>query len=102
MFTVMLWDQAKHIALSQVENMQGNETFLMQSDADQYPLLADLADCAEDIHCGDSLPKLLIELQKMREQLELERDIAYANRVIELTKLAIQKNKCILFTPFVT
>lgn len=101
MFTIMLWDRTQRIALSQVENMQGNETFLMQSDAARYPLLADLADCAEDIHCEDSLPKLLDELQEIRAQLSAERDIAYISRIIELTEQAIQKNKCILFTPFV-
>ncbi len=100
MFTIFLWDRAKYAKLAQIDNMLGNETFLIQSDDSRFPLLSDLADCAEDIHCESSLPKLSNELKELKKELNTEQEIAHIDEIIKLTDQAILENKCILFTPF--
>jgi hypothetical protein len=100
MFTILLWDQMNSITLSKINNRHGNEMFLMQSDTDRFPLLSDLADCAEDIFSGNNLQKLIKELDVVATMLDSQENIDYIRGIIFMINQAIATNKSILFTPF--
>lgn len=100
MFTIILWDQLKNAEISRIKNLKGNENFLIQNKSNLYPLLSNLADCDEDLFCGDSLKKLILELNDVKSCLKDAIHISHFEEIIELTKKAIDNNLCILFTPF--
>lgn len=99
MFTVMLWDQNNTKIISRIDNVQGNETFLIQEDANRFPLLTDLADCAKDITMVKICPSCLRKCKKLGGGSKIK-SIEYVTKIIELIVRAMLENKSILFTPF--
>ncbi len=102
MFTIFLWDKVNNTALAKINSVYGNEMFLMQSDTDRFPLLSDLADCAEDIYSGCNLQKLIKELDVVATMLDSQENIEYVSEIVRMINQAIAINKSILFTPFVS
>jgi hypothetical protein len=97
MFTIILEssDFERLAALAK----RGN-AYLMRDEA-AFPLLGDLSDSSYDVFGLEEMPELIVELRRVRDELQAPEDVAHADDIIALAeRCAREPGTRLVFTPF--
>lgn len=101
MFTIFIWDTERYQSNDKIENLSGNEKFLIPLDLKKYPLLGNLSSCEEDIFSNGLLVDLSNEVKELIIDFKNDTDIEkYLLNFLNLINKAMSLNKSILITPF--
>ena len=102
MFTIYIWDTDKYQPIEKINDLIGNENFLIPSDTKTYPLLGSLSFCEEDIFEKELLVELKNEVEKLMVKHQFDENITqYLANFVNLINKAISLDKSIFITPFV-
>ena len=100
MMTIILENKNNERLKSVSEKDNGKYLFTV-TDSDLFPILSELADCDNEIVPSEDIPKLIGELETLKQSIKNGKAANHINEIIDLAEIAkSHKDHYLIFTPF--